>query len=125
MSYEPSSFDLAAAVVRRSADWKELLGYLATKLQSALPASTQIERAGMFGKGPVRRISIIIGTANYVIEEQRGHVAATRVKTVRGVALSHEELAVDHWVRQLTADLQRLAEESDVFGEAIRKLSLD
>lgn len=125
MSFEPSEFDLAAAVVRRSADWKELLGYLATKLQSALPNHTRIERAGMFGKGTIRRISVAVGTAQYVIEEQRGGVAATRVKTVRGIALAHEELAVDHWVRQLTADVQRLADQSDTFGDAIRKLSLE
>ena len=124
MSYEPSAFDLAAAVVRRSGDPVELLGYLAVKLQSALPNQTRIERGGFLGRGPVRLIDVALGDYRYTIEIQRNMLQTRRAKTVRGVEIAHEDLTVDHWVRELTTDLQALAEQSDMYGEAIRRLSL-
>ena len=124
MSYEPSEFDLAAAVLRRSGDTAELLGYLATKLQAALPEQTRVEHGGLFGRGPVRLGEVPLAEHRYTIEAQRGALSARRARAVRGVVISHEELTVDYWVRELTAELQRLAQESERYGEAIRRLSL-
>jgi hypothetical protein len=124
MSYEPSEFDLAAAVVRRAGDPNELLGYLTTKFQAALPNQVRVERGGFLGRGPVRLVELALGDYRYIIEVQRNMLQARRAKTVRGVVISHEDLTVDHWVRELTLELQTLAEESELYNEAIRRLSL-
>lgn len=124
MSYEPSAFDLAAAVLRRSGDSGELLGYLATKFQSALPDQTRVEHAGLFGRGPVRLVEVTVSDHRYTISAQRGGLACHRARAVRGVVISHDDLTVDYWVRELTAELQRLALESERYSEAIRRLSL-
>lgn len=124
MSYEPSEFDLAAAIVRRAGDPNELLGYLATKFQAALPNQMRVERSGFLGRGPVRLVEVSLGDYRYVIEVQRNMLLARRAKTVRGVVISHEELTVDHWVSELTQELQALAEQSELYNDAIRRLSL-
>jgi hypothetical protein len=124
MSYEPSAFDLAAAVVRRSGDPNELLGYLATKFQAALPGQVRVERGGFLGRGPVRSVEVALGEYRYTIEVQRNLLQARRAKTVRGVVIAHEDLTVDHWVRELTQELQALAEQSELYGEAIKRLAL-
>ena len=124
MSYEPSAFDLAAAVVRRSGDPNELLGYLATKFQAALPGQMRVERGGFLGRGPVRLVEVALGEYRYTIEVQRNMLQARRAKTVRGVVIAHEDLTVDHWVRELTQELQVLAEQSEIYGEAIKRLAL-
>ncbi|HEY8743686.1 MAG TPA: hypothetical protein VIU62_11325 [Chloroflexota bacterium] len=124
MSYEPSAFDLAAAVVRRSGDPNELLGYLATKFEAALPGQMRVERGGFLGRGPVRLVEVALGDYRYSIETQRNMLQARRAKTVRGVEISHEDLTVDHWVHELTLELQTLAEQSELYGEAIRRLAL-
>jgi hypothetical protein len=124
MSYEPSAFDLAAAVVRRSGDPNELLGYLATKFQAALPGQVRVERGGFLGRGPVRSVEVALGEYRYTIEVERNLLQARRAKTVRGVVIAHEDLTVDHWVRELTQELQALAEQSELYGEAIKRLAL-
>ena len=89
MSYEPSAFDLAAAVVRRAGDPNELLGYLATKFQAALPGQVRVERGGFLGRGPVRLVDVALGDYRYGMEIQRNMLQARRAKTVRGVEIAH------------------------------------
>jgi len=125
MSYEPSSFDLAAAELRRSGDRQELLGYLATKLQSALPDQTSVERSGLFGRGPIRRVAVTVGEHTYSIEDRHRSLVGQRARMVRGIEISHEEITVDYWVRELTAELKQLAQQSERYGEAIRRLALE
>ena len=110
--------------MRRSGDPNELLGYLATKFQAALPGQMRIERGGFLGRGPVRLVEVALGDYRYSIEIQRNMLQARRAKTVRGVEISHEDLTVDHWVHELTLELQTLAEQSELYGEAIRRLAL-
>lgn len=124
MSYEPSDFDLAAAIVRRAGDPEELLGYLATKLQAALPQQTQVSKGGLFGRGPVRQIDVALGEQRYTISLQRGTLSGQRARAVRGVVISHDDLTIDHWVRELTRELQQLAEQSERYADALRQLSL-
>jgi hypothetical protein len=83
-----------------------------------------VERGGFLGRGPVRLVDVALGDYRYSMEVQRNMLQARRAKTVRGVEISHEDLTVDHWVQELTGELEALAEQSELYGEAIKRLAL-
>ena len=125
MSIEPSDFDIQAALLRQGDQPQELLAYLSTKMASALPELTRVERSGFLGRGTVRKVEINLGNSRYALELQRGGLVAQRIKLVRGVEIAHEELQVPAWIAQLTTDLRNQAAQSETIARALRGLIFD
>jgi hypothetical protein len=117
--------DLLAASLRADAgDTAAFLEALATRLEAALPGQVEVQRkGGLFGGGKrVRRIGVRLGDSHYEIEGDHGTVVARRRRVVRDIALKSEDLSVDAWIAALSADLLKLARESERGRLALERL---
>ena len=122
---DPTDFDMLAASLRSNTeDSQTYLIYLATKMTSALPAHTRVDRKGLFKNGPPRKVTVTLGDYAYVVEEQGGGLTASRHHVVRGVEISRESTELDLWAEQLVRELARIAERSAAHRTALHKLTL-
>jgi hypothetical protein len=117
------SFDVLASSLRQ--DTRDLAVFsevLAKKLEQAVPQYVRVERqGGLFQKNPpVRRLIISFDPWQYLLENQKGRVTTARVKTVRGVAIKTEPMALDPWIDALSEELVRVAQQ-----EASSRASLE
>jgi hypothetical protein len=121
---EPSSFDLLAASLRAdTTDVRVFVEALATKLEQSFPDRTQVERGGrMFGSKQVRRISVELGDGRYELEHSDGTVATRRCTVVRGISLKNEELGLEEWIDDLSAQLVSEAERSERGRAALEQM---
>jgi hypothetical protein len=123
---EGDHFDLLLASLRGDAsDTRALMEALALKLEAALPQKTVVERKAnrpFSAKKRVERISIALDQDLYAISFVRGSAQATVSKTVGGIAIRHEELALDEWLARLTAALEAQAERSEAVRTALERL---
>ena len=89
-----------------------LLGRAAERFGAVFPALTTIRR-GLFG-GPVKSVALDVplGTdvLRYTLEAERGGVAASCTKLVRGVALRTERTDVGAWLQALFDDMSAYVE---------------
>lgn len=116
---------LAAGLLKEyTGDRQMFLEMLARLLEEAVPAHVDLERAGgWFSKDrPVRAVTVDLGDNRFTLEAGRGGtLAATRVRVVRGIALKTDELAVEEWLDQLSAELYVFARTHSGALEALRK----
>jgi hypothetical protein len=121
---EPSSFDLLAASLRADAtDVTVFVEALATKLEQSFPDRTQVDRGGrMFGSKQVRKISVELGDGRYELEHSDGAVATRRCTVVRGISLKNEELGLEEWIDDLSAQLVSEAERSERGRAALEEM---
>ncbi|MBE1162859.1 hypothetical protein [Dyella acidiphila] len=116
MSSLPSDFDLNAAWFRKAqGDLKAFMEAFAVRLEGAIPGRVAVERQkdGLFAKtSHATRISVEAHDHHYVLELQKGRLAAHRSKSVRGVTLSTEPMDVPAWLAALYSDIQVLAEHA-------------
>jgi len=120
-------FDLSAAGLRSDgSDLRISVEVLASKLESALPAQTQVERRGggllRRGKKQVRRLTVSLGDYSYELDVAADRVEGTRERRVGGIAIKREPLEPDQWVSALTAELREQAERSAQARAALEKL---
>ena len=122
-----ASFDLAAAGLR--GDGNELtvsVDVLASKLESALPGRTTIERrgGGLLGRGPkhARRVQVEIGDCCYALELDGGRLAGSRERRSGGISIKRETLDPADWIGALTSDLREEAERSAEARAALERL---
>jgi len=109
------AFDLPAAALR--ADRAELdssIDLLASTLEQALPRFASVERRKVGGfrsrRTEVRRIVVTLGDERFELVTADRAMQCTRNKVVRGITLSHDELATSEWIAALLAAVSRTAE---------------
>ena len=121
---EPSSFDLLAASLRAdTTDMCAFVDALAAKLEQSFPERTQVERGGrMFGPKQVRKVSVVLGDGRYELEHADSAVTCRRATVVRGISLKNEELALEEWIDELSAQLVAEADRSDRDRAALERL---
>jgi hypothetical protein len=121
---DPSSFDLLAASLRAdTTDLRLFVEALATKLELSFPERTHVERGGrMFGSKQVRRISVELGDGRYDLEHSDGVVTARRCTVVRGISLKNDELGLEEWIDDLSAELVAEAERSERGRAALERM---
>jgi hypothetical protein len=81
-----------------------------------------IERKGLFGRKPVRRIEAELGDDRFELEHDDGRVLCRRRELVRGVALRSKELELGTWIDALSQSLLDEAERSGRGREALREI---
>ncbi|HKD94330.1 MAG TPA: hypothetical protein VKB43_06425 [Gaiellaceae bacterium] len=120
---EPVDFELVAASLRAdAADLRVFMEALTTKLEQSFPGRCKVERAGLLGKGDVRRISVAVGESRYELAHESGAVLARRSSVVRGITLKNEELGLDEWIDALAAEVVAEASRSERGRLALEKL---
>lgn len=110
-------FDLAAAGLRADgAEFGVWVQALASKLESALPARTRVERrgGGLLGRGEqrVKRLNVALGGSRFSLELDGERVRCSRQREVGGISIKAEQLDPDAWVTALTGELRAEAERS-------------
>lgn len=118
---------LAAALRLDHQEAKDLLEFLAQKLEQALPQSTTVTRkGGLFSKArPVQEIVVRFHDYHYQItREQQGAVTARVLKVVRGVVLKTTEISVDQWTDEIAQQLSQMAQQSAQTRQALNKFVL-
>ena len=115
MTSGPGDFDLSAAWYRKAqGDLRAFLEGFAVRMEGAIPGHVTVERRrdGLFSKtSHVVKVAIDAGPSVYVLHLDNNHLSALRSKSVRGVTLKSEPMAVPEWLVALNADIQRLAEQ--------------
>jgi hypothetical protein len=121
---EPSSFDLLAASLRAdTTDMRAFVEALAVKLEQSFPERTHVERGGrMFGPKQVRKVSVELGDGRYDLEHAEGAVTTRRCTIVRGIALKNEELGLEEWIDDLSAQLVAEADRSERGRAALERM---
>ncbi|WP_028063460.1 hypothetical protein [Solirubrobacter soli] len=120
------SFDFDASTLR--ADGAEVgvfVEVLAAKLESALPAETEVRRRAkgfLSREKVVEAIEVTLGDQRYALQRRDRAVTASRAQEVRGVVIKRQPLELDAWVDALTAQLRELAEDSTAARTALERL---
>jgi len=118
-----ADFDLVAASLRAdAADLRAFVEALTTKLEQSFPGRCRVQRAGLFGKGAVRQISVELGESRFVLTHDEGAVSTRRARVVRGISLKNEELGLDEWIDSLAAGVIAEAGRSERGRLALEKL---
>lgn len=106
-------------------DIRGFLPLLAVVLESSLPGETEIERkGGLFQKvKPVRKVSVMLDDLTYTLEDVgHGPLSAHRIKTVRGITLKTEPMAVEDWLADLSHKISLRADHNEKTFFAIKEL---
>jgi hypothetical protein len=122
---EGLGFELVASSLRaETGDIKAFVEALATKLEGALPAHTQVERkGGLFSKAKsVRRIVVDLGEYQYQLDAENGRVQPRLCKVVRGIVLKTEAVPLDRWIDELSRQLTEEAQQSEQGRLALENL---
>ena len=120
---EAADFDLVAASLRAdAADLRVFVEALATKLEQSFPGRSRVQRAGLLGRGSVRRIVLDLGETSYELTHAGGAVATRRSSVVRGISVKSEELGLDEWIDALAAQVVAEADRSERGRLALAKL---
>ncbi len=119
-------FDLSAAGLRADgSDVRISVEVLASKLESALPAQTRVQRhgGGLLGRGEkrVRELRVNLGDTSYELTVAQ-RVEGFRKREVGGIAIKRESLDPGEWVNALAADLREEAERSAEARAALERL---
>jgi hypothetical protein len=119
----PPDFDLVAASLRADTDdLRVFVESLSTKLDQSFPGRCRVQRAGLLGKGDVRRITVELGDSRYELSHDDGAVTARRSSVVRGITLKSEELGLGEWIDSLSADVVAEADRSERGRLALQRL---
>ena len=119
----PLDLDLVSASLRADADdLRVFVESLSAKLEGSFPGRCRVRRAGLFGKGSVRRITVELGDSRYELMHDEGVVSARRASVVRGITLKSEELGLDEWIDSLAAQVVAEADRSERGRSALQKL---
>jgi hypothetical protein len=128
---EPADIDELAATLRaNAADLDIYARVLTSALADGLPAGMvvvdrdQSLRDRLAGRpGEVRKIRIEFGETALELERGTGGQLSGRcARAVRGVVISSKEVGFEEWTRLFTANLAKLAKESDAARSVLGKL---
>jgi hypothetical protein len=123
---EEGDFELVAASLRADADdLGAFVQALGVKLERALPQRTRVRRRspGLFSRRTrVERIEVDAGEEQYVLGYDKGRVETRRAKTVGGIVLKTEALALDEWIEGLARAIAAEARTSEHGRQALARL---
>ena len=90
-----------------------LLERAGQRFAAVFPGLTTVRR-GLFGSGPVKSVALEVprpaDILRYALESERGGVAASCTKIVRGVALRTERVDLGQWMQGLLEDMSAYVE---------------
>lgn len=118
---------LAAALRLDHQESRDLLEFLAQKLEQSLPQATTVTRSGgLFTKAhSVKEILVRFDDYHYQItREKHGSLTAKILKLVRGVVLKTTEVSVDQWTEEIAQQLAQLGQRSAQTRQALNKFVL-
>jgi hypothetical protein len=119
-------FDLAASSLRADAsDARALAEALAAKLGEALPDQTKTRRRGgrLLSKHKhLESVEVQLGEETFVLSLLGDKAETIRAKTVRGVVIKRQELALDAWLEALSDALGNEAERSEAARLSLERL---
>lgn len=118
-------FGVAATLSKQyAADQRVFLELLAAMLAGALPEEAEIvKRGGLFSKKTIAKVVVAFGDYRYTLEDPgRGPLLASRTRIVRGIALKTEQIPVEEWLAELSANLDERARTSAAAREALSRL---
>lgn len=112
----------AAAAQHAAINLDQVIEELALVLETALPESCQVERAGR-GPGPVRRLQVLAGRDCLVCERAADGSWVTSVSALHGNVIGRpQRVAAAVWVRALRRCLQERAREQSLLADHLRGL---
>lgn len=76
----------------------------------------------MFGSKQVRKLSVALGNGRYELEHSDGSVTTRRCTVVRGISLKNDELGLEEWIDDLSAELVAEAERSERGRAALEQM---
>jgi hypothetical protein len=118
---------LAAALRLDHQEARDLLEFLAQKLEQSLPQATTVTRSGgLFSKArPVKEILVRFDDYHYqIIREKHGALTVKALKLVRGVVLKTTEISIDQWTEEIAQQLAQQAQRSAQTRQALNKFIL-
>jgi hypothetical protein len=123
---EEQDLDFAAALLRSDAsDARSLAEVLADKLSAALPDRCTVKRrsAGLLSREKrLERLEVRIGDETFSLSLDGASVEAGRAKTVGGVVIKREELALERWLEALGQALNAEARRSQSARAALERM---
>lgn len=117
-------FDLAASTLGAElSDARALTEALAVKLEAALPAQTKVWRRGMLSRQKrVERIEVRLGEETFTLALNGSATETARARTVGGIVIRREPLALAAWLDALSRALEAEAERSEAARQALERL---
>jgi hypothetical protein len=119
-------FDLAASSLRADAsDARALAEALAAKLGEALPDQTRTRRRGgglLSREKRLESVEVQLGEETFVLSLSGERAETTRAKTVRGVVIKRQTLALDAWLEALSDALGAEAQRSEAARLSLERL---
>ena len=101
----------------------DLLGHLANLLGGALPELTKVEtRGGFLSAKKIASVRVELADNHFSLALSTTGLVAEKHKIVRGVRLSTRQTPVDDWIRELAAEIGRLAEADDAARRALQRM---
>ena len=102
-------------------DERDFLESAALMLERALPDATQVERGGAFWSKtrPVKTLRVTLGEHEFALDAGEAPLAATVARSVRGITLKTEAVAMADWIARLSAALDERAAQSRHAREAL------
>jgi hypothetical protein len=123
MSVEIDPFDLDAAGLRRAeSDLRAFMEALAVRLEGALPDRVSVERRrdGLLSASRhVHQITVRGDGGEYRLSFDKGRLAATKAKTVRGVVISTKPQTTPEWLAEVRAEVATLAGEMGAASDVL------
>jgi hypothetical protein len=120
---------VAAALRADTADLDAYHRVLSTTIGDLLPAGmVEVDYERSMGDrvagrpGKARAIRLLIGDSTLELVSDRGRLAASVARQVRGVTISRREVTVAEWVRELATYLAAVAAENATARTALGKL---
>ncbi|MHB8146514.1 MAG: hypothetical protein ACYDGM_04540 [Vulcanimicrobiaceae bacterium] len=115
------------AIGREGGKPADRLEAIARRFLQAIPRLVEIERAGLFGRGPVRRLAITVPSGadryRYALSgDPSGALEASCAKLVRGVAIRTETVPLETWIRTLFEDIEAFARTQEQGNDTIGAL---
>jgi hypothetical protein len=119
-------FDLAASTLGAElSDARALTEALAVKLEAALPGQTKVSRRGtrmLSREKRVERIEVQLGEDAFTLAIRGEATETSRARTVGGIVIRRELLALAAWLDALSRALEAEAERSEAARQALERL---
>ena len=120
------SFEFVVASLRAdAADTRSLVEALATKLERALPAETDVDRKPrklLSRAKQVTRIDVRLGDFTYALRMEGDRAHTERSRTSGGIVIKSEQLSLDAWLAALGDTLRAEAQRSESTRLALERL---
>ena len=123
---DDADFELLAASLRADdLDVAAFVEVLAMKLEGALPQRTRVvrRRTSLLSREKrVHAIEVDFGEEKYLLGADGAELDTRVAKTVRGIVLKSEQLALEQWIESLTRTIAAEARDSEQGRRALERL---